>query len=147
MSSSERDNRNNTSNGYTTSPCADEKNIQETTQRLQRSIINTISSWIWELASIGAASGVLCAIFVTLAIDSGREVPNWPLSLNLSSLIAIYTTVLRALLFFALSEIISQEKWAWINRSHRLRHFDTFDHASRGAWGCVRLIQTCFSSG
>ncbi|KAK4185690.1 hypothetical protein QBC35DRAFT_476103 [Podospora australis] len=112
----------------------------------RRSVGDTIELWIWELASSGIALGVLAGIVVTLATSSGKEIPKWPLSLNLGSLIAMYTTLLRALLFYTLSEVIGQEKWAWINHSHKLRHLDTFDVASRGALGSLRLISVCYST-
>ncbi|KAK4220630.1 hypothetical protein QBC38DRAFT_176076 [Podospora fimiseda] len=68
------------------------------------------------------------------------------LSLNLSSLISIYSTMLRALLFFILSEIISEEKWHWLDHSRRLRHLDDFDLASRGSWGSVKLLTTSYKA-
>ncbi|KAK4161522.1 hypothetical protein QBC43DRAFT_291819 [Cladorrhinum sp. PSN259] len=107
---------------------------------------DTIHAWIWELASIGISFGIVGAMFTTLAIDGGQDVPQWPLSLNLNSLISIYSTVLRGLLFFTLSEIISQEKWAWLDRSQRLQHLNTFDSASRGAWGSFKLIIVSYKS-
>ena len=109
-------------------------------------IRGTIRAWIWELAAIGFAFAVVLATFITLAVGSGKDVPSWPLSLSLNSLISIYSTVLRALLFFILSEIISQGKWSWLTRSRRLRHLDDFDRASRGAWGSVKLLLVAYKA-
>ncbi|KAK4163140.1 hypothetical protein QBC43DRAFT_301368 [Cladorrhinum sp. PSN259] len=109
-----------------------------------RPVSDTIYAWVWELASIGISLVIVLAIFITLVNSSGKEVPHWPLSLNLSSLISIYSTVLRGLLFFTLAEIISQEKWSWLNRSHQLGHLDTFDSASRGAWGSLMLLPVAY---
>lgn len=39
---------------------------------------------------------------------------------------------------------VSQGKWNWLSRSAQpLVDFDRFDTASRGAWGSLRLLQSC----
>jgi len=103
---------------------------------------------LWRLEFLAAllAVGFLAAIFITLGRFNGQDVPNWPVNLNLNSLVAIYATLLRALLLFAIAEVISQEKWYWFDRPRPLRNLEDFDLASRGAFGSVKLLPIAFSS-
>ncbi|MBE3042246.1 DUF3176 domain-containing protein [Candidatus Bathyarchaeota archaeon] len=64
----------------------------------------SLSPWKWELVSLFTGYAVLAAIFVTLSQYDGKDLPEWPYSLNLNSLVAIYTTILRALLLFPVAE-------------------------------------------
>ncbi|KAK0648281.1 hypothetical protein B0T16DRAFT_455765 [Cercophora newfieldiana] len=109
-------------------------------------VSQALTSWKLELLAVVLAVGFLAAIFVTLAHFDGQDVPNWPVSLNLNSLVAIYATVLRALLLFAIAEVISQEKWYWFRRPRALSNLDDFDHASRGVLGSIKLLPIAISS-
>jgi len=121
----------------------------------------SLNLWKWELLSLVGCLAILSATFVTLYKFNEQDLPDWPISLNLNSLVAIYTTILRALLLFPLAEskssltdnkrrgsdgrlVISQEKWAWFRRPRPLRHLDSFEFASRGAWGGLELIRISF---
>jgi len=115
-------------------------NRKDASQIGRGTVLQALGSWKVEFLSVGLGIGFLAAIFITLARFDGREVPNWPVSLNLNSLVAIYATVLRALLLFAIAGILSQEKWYWLSRPRPLRNLDDFDLASRGAWGSARLL-------
>ena len=64
----------------------------------------SLAPWTWELVSLVTGYAVLAAIFVTLSQYNGKDLPQWPYSLNLNSLVAIYTTILRALLLFPVAE-------------------------------------------
>ncbi|KAK3328723.1 hypothetical protein B0H66DRAFT_491 [Apodospora peruviana] len=126
----------------------------EETDALQKSdpptprnnIFHAFGSWKLEVAALVLAIGSLVAVFVTLASYSGQDVPKWPWGINLNSLVAIYTTVLRACLLLSLAEVISQEKWLWFRRPRPLQHLEAFDLASRGVWGSLKLILVAYSS-
>lgn len=59
-----------------------------------------VEDWMWEIASMILVMCCLVAIFVTLAKFIYQEQPNWPYAstLNLSTLIALFATVLRSML-------------------------------------------------
>jgi hypothetical protein len=119
---------------------------KDTAKRRRGTILQALESWKLELLSVALGVGFLAAIFITLAVFDGQDMPNWPVRLNLNSLVAIYATVLRALLLFAIAEILSQEKWYWFRRPRPLRDLDGFDRASRGALGSVKLLPVMYSS-
>lgn len=62
-------------------------------------------------------------------------------NITLDTLISTLSTIGRAPLLLSVSECLSQLKWTWYLDKHRpLRDLDTFDNASRGAWGGLQLL-------
>lgn len=101
-----------------------------------------VSPWIWEVTALGIAIGLVAAIFSILGHFNGRVLPNWPLRINLNTLIALLSTIMRALLLISMAAVISQSKWLWYGRDRPLHHFRNFDEASRGVLGSFRLLFT-----
>lgn len=61
--------------------------------------------------------------------------------MNLSTLVALLSTILRASMAVVVAEILSQIKWSWfIERTRPLSHLQDFDSASRGYFGSMRLV-------
>lgn len=69
-----------------------------------------------------------------------RTLPEWPLSINLNTLIALLATIMRASMLVAVAEVIGQLKWAWFTTGRPLTHLQVFDRASRGVWGSLQLL-------
>ncbi|KAK4451188.1 hypothetical protein QBC34DRAFT_348174 [Podospora aff. communis PSN243] len=103
-------------------------------------------SWTWEMVSVLLCIGLIGAIFAILATYNGQRVPDWGLSINLSTLMALLATILRASLVMIAAEVISQAKWSWFSPSGQqfrpLSQLQAFDAASRGAFGAAHLIPT-----
>ena len=96
--------------------------------------------WLWELLSLLLASVSLVAIVVTLRAFDTKEVPQWPASINLNTVIAVFAAILKAALMMPIGEAISQLKWLWYRQSKPLKDFEDFDRASRGPWGSLVLL-------
>ncbi|KAF2137075.1 uncharacterized protein K452DRAFT_194758, partial [Aplosporella prunicola CBS 121167] len=86
--------------------------------------------WIMEALSILIATLCLCAIVITLAIFENHTLLDWPFAITINSLIAVFTAVFKG----------SQFKWTWYKQPHFLVDIERFDMASRGPWGCVKLL-------
>jgi hypothetical protein len=65
---------------------------------------HTLWAWRWEIVALFLAIAILAAVFITLASYNGREYPSWQYGISLTSLVAIYTTILRALLLVPVAE-------------------------------------------
>lgn len=66
---------------------------------------------------------------------------DWPFSLTVNAFLQIFTTMLRGAILMPVAQSISQLKYTWFTSSSRsLEDFGTFDDASRGIWGSLRLI-------
>lgn len=81
----------------------------------------------------------------------GQRTPDWGATINLSTLVAVIATLIRALLVFVVAEIIGQAKWDYFagNGRHtddtpmrRLIQTSRFNDASQGSIGAVRLLPT-----
>lgn len=104
--------------------------------------------WKWELGSLIMAIGLMGAIIGLLAEYNGREVSAWHLGMNLSTLVALLSTVVRANIVMVVSGIISQLKWSWFTRrSQPLSHLQNFDAGSRTGVGAMRLVWMLFGQG
>ncbi|KAK4465422.1 hypothetical protein QBC42DRAFT_313760 [Cladorrhinum samala] len=97
--------------------------------------------WIWEIVSIAVTLGLMGAILGLLIQYNGKYVRDWKPSMNLSTLVALLSTILRASMAVVVAEILSQIKWSWfIERTRPLNHLQDFDSASRGYFGSMRLV-------
>lgn len=93
---------------------------------------------------MSAAIILLVAMFALLVNFDGQAVPNWGLSLNLSTLLAMMSTIFRATILLVLSQTIAQAKWYWLSGSKKrpLLDIQAFDLGSRRALGAISLIPT-----
>jgi hypothetical protein len=100
--------------------------------------------WILEVLAIVLAIGLIAAIGSILAVYNGKPVPDLGVNLSLNALLALLSTVLRALLVIIVAQIISQRKWDWYKstRARPLEDLQKFDTGSRGSLGALQLIPT-----
>ncbi|OTA63214.1 hypothetical protein K449DRAFT_433322 [Hypoxylon sp. EC38] len=96
--------------------------------------------WPWELSSLLVAFGLIAATYSVLSHFNGQQVPEWPFSINLNTLVALISTIMRAAMLVAVAEVISQTKWSWFSRPRPLSHLQYFDEASRSVSGSLSLL-------
>jgi hypothetical protein len=100
-------------------------------------------NWTWEFISVSVAIGLLIAISVLLVSYDGNPAPDWGTHLNFNALLALLSTILRAMLVVIVSQIICQQKWAWYGNRARprpLSDLQQFDSGSRGSFGALMLV-------
>ncbi len=97
-------------------------------------------TWEWEIAAIVFAVGLIVAISVILASYNGRPLPHWGNHLNLNALLALLSTILRAMLVIIVAQVISQRKWFGEKRERSLSDLQRFDYGSRSSYGALYLI-------
>lgn len=101
----------------------------------------TADWWLAELLSFGVSLLAVVAIIIILKIYDGQPMSKWPHSITLNSLLAIFTTLAQMGLMIPISEALSQLKWVWFKEAERpLVDFETFDQASRGPVGSIKLL-------
>lgn len=107
---------------------------------------STLSRYLSDWWLVESLSWVLCAlsiiaIVIILRIYDQKRLPQWPLSITINTAISVFATVSQMAMLVPVVESLSQLKWIWFTRrAQRLSDFDTFDQASRGAWGSLQLI-------
>jgi hypothetical protein len=117
---------------------------EETTDRQRAALL--FHAWKWELVQLIVSIGMLIAIAVTVAHFDGLEIPQWPLAINLTTIVSLLSVAMRALLVACCAEVLSQAKWSWFKQPRRLYELERFDRASRGVSGSARLLVTGQSS-
>lgn len=113
---------------------------------------NVFLLWKWELLNCILAIGMLGSMYGILRRYDGRRIPDyWGTTINLSTLIALIATILRALLAFVVAEIIGQAKWKYFAGDgrpgegrpiRRLIETSRFYDASQGSLGAFKLLPT-----
>ncbi|KAK7957868.1 hypothetical protein PG988_012716 [Apiospora saccharicola] len=96
--------------------------------------------WQWEIACLAVSVVLIGAIVSILCHYEGQQMPRWPFSINLNTLIALLATILRTTMLVAAAEVISQAKWDWFSRPRPLSHLNDFESASRGVAGSLKLL-------
>lgn len=106
-------------------------------------IRRSIDWWFMELLSFLVSLLSIIAIIIILRVYDNKPSSEWPQSISLNSLLAIFITLAQAGLILPVSEAISQLKWVWFKEDERpLIDFETFDQASRSPLGGIKLLQT-----
>ncbi|KAK4550663.1 hypothetical protein LTR36_000242 [Oleoguttula mirabilis] len=107
--------------------------------------------WTLELISEGLAVAGLIALIVLLWCFQDQPLQKWPYHhFMLNGAVALLATVIKTGLMLPVSAAIGQRKWQRFQTRRpvdeplldkkTLRDFETFDEASRGAFGCAKVI-------
>ncbi|KAK6857373.1 hypothetical protein PG995_007560 [Apiospora arundinis] len=97
--------------------------------------------WKWEILSLLLSIGIVVAMFVLLVEFNDKLVADWRFPINLTTLLALLATVMRAALFVPITSIISQAKWRWFGDKPRpLQDLQDIDSGSRSMLGAISLV-------
>ncbi|KAI1139212.1 hypothetical protein F5Y05DRAFT_341383 [Hypoxylon sp. FL0543] len=96
--------------------------------------------WLFEIIAWVVSAAALAAIIIILAVTDEKPLPQWPMSITLNSVISCMSTLMKAALIIPVAESISQLKWVWFKKAESLEDIQTFDEASRGTWGSLKLL-------
>ena len=100
-----------------------------------------INLWLWELGACTGSLLTFSAIAGLLFAYDGRPQPEWPYGITLNSALSWLSTITKSLLLLPAAECISQCIWiSYTARPQKLGTIATFDAASRGPWGSLKLL-------
>ncbi|KAF2124602.1 hypothetical protein P153DRAFT_350814, partial [Dothidotthia symphoricarpi CBS 119687] len=119
---------------------SDNISLQQTEPKIKNNRVVLFTTWWTEVASLALAAAGLIAIAVIMAEYHNKQQPEWKYKINLNTLIAILSTLIRACLVLVAEEVISQLKWMLYRQPSSLQHLAHFDTASRGPWGSALLL-------
>ncbi|KAL3428727.1 hypothetical protein BDV09DRAFT_190707 [Aspergillus tetrazonus] len=102
------------------------------------------SEWLLESISSVLALAVLIGIAGIFQYMDDKPLSAWKAGVSLNATISILTTACATLLMHGVSTFIGQLKWLYFRsrKPKKLSYFETFDAASRGAWGSILLLTT-----
>jgi hypothetical protein len=105
--------------------------------------------WKYEILASAISVGSLVALVILVRHYDGRPLQDidLPKSLQLSTIIAALSTVMRVALSMPVTSALSQDAWLWLSDSKqrssrygRLIDLDLTDNASRGPWGSLKFL-------
>ncbi|KAK8074384.1 hypothetical protein PG997_009047 [Apiospora hydei] len=96
--------------------------------------------WWAEILSCLLMMAMLGAVIGVIYQNNGKPLPDWPFNVSINTIISILSTVLKACAAYILAEGISDSKWKWFQHNRSLHDLVVFDSASRGPWGCLKLL-------
>jgi hypothetical protein len=103
--------------------------------------MHCLKEWGWEIAAYLCSLSGFCGMTGLLVAFDGKSQPAWPYGVTLNSAISLLSTVTKSLLLIPAAACISQAIWInYLKREHSLGILTTYDAASRGPWGAVRLL-------
>jgi hypothetical protein len=105
--------------------------------------LNKTGTSTYELIGLLIGAAAVAGIAGVLAYFDGRAIPDWPLNITLSALIALLVTTANANLAAPIQSSMSQLKWVRFKTERApLTDIELYDEASRGTFGAVKLFIT-----
>jgi hypothetical protein len=97
--------------------------------------------WLAEFASVGVALLMLVAILIFLHfLDKRPYVGSTNGKANVYPILSFLNTITKAAMLMPVASAIAQLRWTWFQEERALSDLETFDEASRGFWGSVKLL-------
>ncbi|KAI1413437.1 hypothetical protein F5Y13DRAFT_198748 [Hypoxylon sp. FL1857] len=96
--------------------------------------------WLFEIIAWVVSAIALAVIIIIIAVTDEKPLPQWPMNITLNSFVSFMSTLMKAALIIPVTESISQLKWVWFKKAESLEDIQTFDEASRGTWGSLKLL-------
>lgn len=97
----------------------------------------------WCIEYISCIISVAAYVSIVLVLNryDQKVMPSWPMGITLNTLLAFLTAVSQTCFVQPVVQGLSQMKWNWFaGKSRPLADFESFDNASRGAWGSILLV-------
>ena len=83
---------------------------------------------------------MLVAVIFTLLPYQHQPLPSLPYHISINTLISVLITAMKASSLVVLAEGLGQLKWEYLKTPRPLQHLQDYDTASRGPWGCLKLL-------
>ncbi|KAB5566193.1 hypothetical protein GE09DRAFT_1284036 [Coniochaeta sp. 2T2.1] len=98
--------------------------------------------WTFEFLSLFCGLGSLIVIAVVLSQADGKPPPHWALGITLNTLLAFLTSFAKVAFTLPIIEGLAHLKWIWFTspEGRSLGDFALFDNATKGPWGCLKLL-------
>lgn len=98
-------------------------------------------SWQQETWAMGFSICCLVATCIIMAWIDGRRLSIWHWAIQPNAVVSLLLVSSKAALMLSTAACLSQLKWTHFQSAPRkLKDLETFDDASRGPWGSLRLL-------
>lgn len=114
-------------------------------QPTDRRLIHQLRGWSYEVLAVLVSVSSFAGLVIALREFDGKPQEDWRYKhVTRNTIVAAIATIARTSLLAAVTISISQNKWTWFSqragKARQLKDLKTFDDASRGAIGSLRLL-------
>ncbi|KAF6809400.1 hypothetical protein CPLU01_15511 [Colletotrichum plurivorum] len=102
--------------------------------------LSVLAQWKFEFLALLASILAFVSMAILLKMYHGKQQPQFAYATSINTLVAAFTTLLRAPLLFTVAGVVGQTKWSWMAKPRPLRHVERFDDAGKGLSGSLRLF-------
>lgn len=98
--------------------------------------------WLWETTCILFSIACVIAIMILSSRLDGTWLSKWTFFLQPSTTFSVLITATQSSMMLVIAEVLSQLKWLQLSlrKAHSVADFATFDSASRGPLGSLRIL-------
>lgn len=98
--------------------------------------------WTFEMFCLTLSTGCLFTITLLLIMAANRPTGSiYSGAVDLGQVLTLLFSVAKWSLLLATVEALGQLKWSWlVRRPRKMIDLETFDLATKGAWGSLRLL-------
>jgi hypothetical protein len=124
--------------------------IQQATTKVKENPVKLLKTWWIEVTSLIIAISALIAIVVTVAGYNNKQQPAWKYALNLNTLVAILSTLMRACIVAVAeeSEVNRVVSHCWLTRSsHQPAEMDVVSPTKTSSTPCSLRCSFSWSMG
>ncbi|KAH8680706.1 hypothetical protein BX600DRAFT_2919 [Xylariales sp. PMI_506] len=98
-----------------------------------------LQQWAWEAFNTCVLLVAIVAVVVTLHVHDGQPLPQWPLSITINALLAIYVFIMKASMALILGSCVGQLQWSWYRSPRSMKdmvhyHWARFSPIGSFAW-------------
>ncbi|KAF4916365.1 hypothetical protein CGCVW01_v010109 [Colletotrichum viniferum] len=88
---------------------------------------------------------VIAFTTIVIILSAYDNQPQFDLSrgININTIIAILSTIVKATLIFVVAEVVGQFKWVWVESPQRLRDVEYFTKLAEGHGGLSNSCSNC----
>jgi hypothetical protein len=96
--------------------------------------------WLWESSACLLSLVLLGLICHNLMSIHNKPTHHWTWPWNVTSVLALAVTIMKAAMIVPVASALGQLKWHWFRKYQGLKGMELFDEASRGPLGSIRLL-------
>ncbi|KAI0021115.1 hypothetical protein F4780DRAFT_739178 [Xylariomycetidae sp. FL0641] len=97
--------------------------------------------WLWEILACMLSLVSIVAVIVVLLYEDGKPLDQWPWSVGPTAVVAFISTIAKASMLMAVTEVLGQLKWQhFYGQPNRLLDLQRFDDAGRSPYGALQLL-------
>ncbi|ELQ40332.1 hypothetical protein OOU_Y34scaffold00448g32 [Pyricularia oryzae Y34] len=105
-----------------------------------RRILSSLWNWVWLMESLAILASIVMVISIGFVLNNYHKKPAPQFfDLNITTLVAIIATLMRAALVYVVVQVLGQVRWSWFSSPKPLYDLHHFDQGGQSLLGSCQL--------